>query len=272
MATKAIFLQGDSLLIPETSAEQTAALELANQFHNPDIFSIPALDIPALNDPAESSEIHIVSVLPNIELPAGWKSVPVRQTLALGCPHETSKILRACHIAQWRQDSVYCGRCGTKNNNVPGEPQRHCPSCGKTEFPRICPAIIVLITDDQDRILLAHNKRFKTGVYSHISGFNEAGETLEETVAREIKEEVDIEVCGIEYIKSQPWPFPNSLMVGFKARYLKGEIKPDGKEIEDAKWFTKNDIKNGLQGNGLPQLPAEGSLSRIIINNWLEPQ
>jgi NAD+ diphosphatase len=129
------------------------------------------------------------------------------------------------------------------------------------EFPRICPAVIVLITDSENRILLAHNKRFKTKVYSHISGFNEAGESLEETVIREIREEINIEVKDIEYIKSQPWPFPNSLMVGFKARYSSGIIKCDGDEIVDAQWFTKNN---------LPQLPTEGSLSRYLINCWLE--
>jgi NAD+ diphosphatase len=138
--------------------------------------------------------------------------------------------------------------------------QRICPKCGRTEFPRICPAVLVFITDDKNRILLAHNKRFKAGIYSHISGFNEAGETLEETVVREIREEVAIEVKDIVYIKSQPWPFPSSLMLGFKARYSSGTITPDGEEIEDAKWFTKND---------LPDLPAEGSLSRHLINNWV---
>ena len=99
------------------------------------------------------------------------------------------------------------------------------------------------------------------GLYSLISGFAEAGESLEETAAREIREEVNIEVNGIEYVKSQPWPFPNSLMVGFKAHYASGTIKPDGDEIEDAKWFTKNN---------LPDLPGEGSLSRVLINNWIK--
>jgi NAD+ diphosphatase len=138
--------------------------------------------------------------------------------------------------------------------------QRICPKCGRTEFPRICPAVIVIITDDENRILLAHNKRFKEGVYSHISGFNEAGETLEETVVREVREEVNIEVKDIVYIKSQTWPFPSSLMFGFKARYLSGTIKPDGEEIEDAKWFTKDN---------LPGLPGGGSLSLELINNWI---
>jgi len=129
------------------------------------------------------------------------------------------------------------------------------------EFPRICPAVIVLITDDKNRILLAHNKRFREGLYSHISGYNEAGETLEETVVREVFEEVGINVSDIKYIKSQPWPFPNSLMVGFCARYLSGTLCPDGDEIEDVKWFEKDN---------LPELPAPGSLSHELINLWLQ--
>ncbi|MCL2211713.1 MAG: NAD(+) diphosphatase [Treponema sp.] len=175
-------------------------------------------------------------------------------------------ILHACHISQWRWDSRFCGTCGALNGDAPScSPDqllvhRVCSKCGRIEFPRICPAVITVITDDENRILLAHNKRFKAGVYSHISGFNEAGESLEETVVREIQEEVNIKVKNIEYIKSQPWPFPNSLMVGFKARYSSGTITPDGEEIEDAKWFTKND---------LPELPANGSLSRFMINDWL---
>jgi len=174
---------------------------------------------------------------------------------------DLSDLLRACHIAQWRRDSRFCGTCGALNGDAQDcSVHRVCPKCGRLEFPRICPAVITIITDAENRILLAHNKRFKDGVYSHISGFTEAGETLEETVAREIREEVNIEVQNIEYIKSQPWPFPNSLMVGFKARFLSGTIKPDGEEIEDAKWFTKEN---------LPELPAHGSLSRFMINDWL---
>jgi len=172
----------------------------------------------------------------------------------------TGKIIRACHTAQWRTESRFCGTCGTKNTDVPAQAQRICPGCGRLEFPRICPAVIAIVTDDENRILLAHNKMYRTGFYSHISGFNEAGETLEETVTREIREEVNIEIKDITYVKSQPWPFPNSLMIGYKAKYLSGTIQPDGDEIEDAKWFTKDN---------LPGLPGEGSLSRFLINSWL---
>jgi NAD+ diphosphatase len=176
------------------------------------------------------------------------------------CSIAASRIVRACHIAQWRHDSVFCGTCGAKNDFIPSPPHCVCPMCGRLEFPRICPAVITAITNNENKILLAHNKKFRAGVYSHIAGFNEAGESLEQTVEREIFEEINIKVKDIVYVKSQPWPFPNSLMLGFKARYSSGVIKPDGDEIEDAKWFTKD---------SLPDLPAEGSLSRFLINSWL---
>jgi len=267
---KAFFFQESNLLLPadfpDSRVGEYLSLELAGEFNNPDIF-----EIPSLADPAASGEILInaVSVSPGNTLSANWKSVPVRQILSMfsieggektvsGKP--VSDILRACHIAQWRRDSRFCGTCGAKNSDARGQTHRQCSQCGRLEFPRICPASIVIITDDENRILLAHNKRFKAGVYSLISGYNEAGESLEETVAREVREEVNIEVKDIEYVKSQPWPFPNSLMVGYKARFAGGVLKPDGEEIEDAGWFAKDN---------LPALPGEGSLARVLINNWL---
>jgi len=256
---RAFFFQGDSLLLPvkteDSQIEDGLLFELSKNFENPDIFEIPELD-------GSPNTITVVSVPPAVVLPEDWKTLPVRSIISMFSVsgQNANRIIRACHIAQWRHDSRFCGTCGAKNDDVPSQAQRICPKCGRMEFPRICPAVITLITDDKNRILLAHNKRFKTGVYSHISGFNEAGETLEETVVREIYEEVNIEVKDIVYIKSQPWPFPSSLMLGFKARYSSGTIKPDGEEIEDAKWFTRDN---------LPILPTEGSLSRYLINCWI---
>jgi NAD+ diphosphatase len=254
---RAFFLQGDSLLLPvntpDSQIESGLLIELSKYFDAPDIFEIPELN------GGSSAVITVVSVSPDAILPENWNNIPVRQILTM-FSGKTEHIIRACHIAQWRPSSRFCGTCGAKNDDVPMQTQRICPKCGRTEFPRICPAIIVVITDDENRILLAHNRRFKNDVYSHISGFNEAGETLEETVVREVREEVNIEIKDIVYIKSQPWPFPCSLMLGFKARYLSGTIKPDGEEIEDAKWFTKDN---------LPDLPGKGSLSLELINSWL---
>jgi len=266
------------LLLPEdfsdSEIEAGVPQEKAKDFPNIDIFEVPAIDKATIENSLidkSPTMIKAVSVLPETTLPAGWRSVPVRYLLAGLSATATGKILRACHVARWRNDSRFCGRCGSKNIDVEGEAQRRCPKCGNNEFPRICPAVIIIITDSENRILLAHNKKFASNVYSHISGFNEAGETLEETVVREIREEVKIEVKDIEYVKSQPWPFPYSLMVGYKANYLSGTVQPDGVEIEDARWFSK-DNAGGLYDKSdmfKPNLPREGSLSRYLINCWL---
>jgi len=257
---RAFFFQGDALLMPAdfpgSQIDNGLSLELINDFNHFEIFKIPAIK------GITPSFINTVSILAETDIPDNWKKIPLRQLLAGSAANggNIDNIIRACHIAQWRLDSRYCGTCGTKNNEVSAQAYRLCPNCGRLEFPRICPAIIVLINDSKDRILLAHNINFKTRVYSHISGFNEAGETLEETVAREVREEINIEICDITYVKSQAWPFPNSLMLGFKARYLSGTIKPDGIEIEDASWFDRDN---------LPELPGLGSLSRVLIDSWL---
>jgi len=258
---RAFFFQNDAMLLPmdfpESQIESGVSREFAEIFSNADIFEIPP------NDPA-STMISVVSVLPGSELPKGWRGIPTRYLLVSLSAEGTGRILRACHIAQWRNESRFCGSCGAKNTDGENGAQRLCPKCGRMEFPRICPAVITIVTDSENRILLAHNKKFLSAtVYSHISGFNEPGETLEETVVREIREEVKIEVKDIEYIKSQAWPFPFSLMVGYKAKYLSGTIQPDGVEIEDAKWFTKDNM---------PDLPREGSLSRHLINSWLKDE
>ncbi len=169
---------------------------------------------------------------------------------------------KAYQIVCWDQTHQYCGRCGTATEYLSGERAKVCPECGFISYPRICPAVITAITKG-DKILLAHAKHFKEGMYSLIAGFVEAGETLEEGVQREIMEEVGIKVKNIKYLGSQPWPFPNSMMLGFSAEYESGEIIVDGVEITDANWY---DVSN------LPGLPSEVSIARKIINRWITSQ
>jgi NAD+ diphosphatase len=266
MKDKAFFFLEDSLIIPadipDSNIGNELPLELTSNFQGDiDVFEIPSLD--------NGGAIGVVFVPADRELPPDWRSVGVRQALGIISvltKGQSGRMLRAFHIAQWRRESVFCGSCGAENTDVvlPNsavlQPQRHCPVCGRNEFPRISPAMIVMITDNDNRILLAHNSRFRSCVYSHISGFNEPGETLEATVTREVMEEVNIKIRDIAYIQSQPWPFPNSLMLGFSARYESGTIKCDGIEITDAGWFTKET---------LPELPGHGSLSRCLIDRWL---
>lgn len=168
---------------------------------------------------------------------------------------------RAIQVLDWDRTHQFCGRCGERTVHHPTERAKICPYCGLTNYPRLSPAVIVLVRRD-DRILLARANRFATGFYSTLAGFVEPGETLEETVQREIHEEVGIEVKDIRYFGSQPWPFPNSLMLGFTAWWASGEIQIDDYEIKDAGWFHRDNM---------PQLPGKLSIARQLIDSYLEP-
>jgi NAD+ diphosphatase len=166
----------------------------------------------------------------------------------------------AVQVVDWDRIHQFCGRCGEKTRYKEGERAKECPRCGLTSFPRISPAVIVAVERDQE-ILLARANRFPTAFYSVLAGFVEPGETLEETVAREVKEEVGIELTNIRYFGSQPWPFPDSLMIGFTAQYAGGEICIDGTEIVDAGWFEADE---------LPELPGKISIARQLIDWFVE--
>jgi NAD+ diphosphatase len=270
---KAFFFQGSSLLLPEelsacgasqgNGASQGDAMDWEVPLDHAANFLPPESAVEHAGFP--DSEIYYVSIKPEIPLPPHWQAIPVRHAVSLLCGNATnetiqsSRMLRAFHIAQWQQESLFCGSCGARNTWAAYELARLCPACGRLEYPRIAPAVITLITNDEDKALLAHNSKFTPGIYSLIAGFAEAGENLESAVVREIREEVNIEVRDIRYVMSQPWPFPNSLMAGFSARYASGTIKPDGVEIEDAQWFSRDN---------LPMLPGFGSVSRYLIEQW----
>lgn len=166
---------------------------------------------------------------------------------------------RAVQIVDWDRNHRFCGRCGAETVPSTGERSRTCPRCGLQHFPRLSPAVIVLI-ERGDRMLLARSPHFLPGVYSTLAGFVEPGESLEEAVAREIFEEVGVHLAGIRYFGSQPWPFPHSLMVGFTAQYAGGDLRLQEGEIEDARWFGVGD---------LPLLPPRMSIARALIDDFL---
>jgi NAD+ diphosphatase len=142
---------------------------------------------------------------------------------------------------------------------APGERAKRCPACGLLSFPRLSPAIIVLVERD-DRVLLARGVNFPEGMYSTLAGFVEPGESLEEAVHREIGEEVGVALTDLRYFGSQPWPFPHSLMIGFTARYAGGEIVLDDREIADAAWFT---------ADRMPRVPQKLSIARRLIDSYV---
>ncbi len=166
---------------------------------------------------------------------------------------------RAMQIATFAATHRRCGRCGAPTVRDRGEHSVRCEPCALSFYPRISPAIIVLVRRGA-RALLARAPRFPEGMYSALAGFVEAGESLEETLVREVREEVGIEVRDPLYFGSQPWPFPHSLMIAFVAQHRSGEIRVDGREIVDARWFSKE---------GLPRLPPRLSIARRLVESWL---
>ncbi len=167
---------------------------------------------------------------------------------------------RAVQIVTWDRTHQYCGQCGTPAETLTQERARRCPACGLTSYPRISPAIIIAIVrrdEHGERILLARNHRFPPGRYSVVAGFVEPGESLEACAQREVLEEVGLRIKNVRYFASQPWPFPNSLMIGFTAEYEDGEIQLEESELADARWFT---------ADKLPSLPPKMTIARKLID------
>ncbi len=168
--------------------------------------------------------------------------------------------MRAVQMLEWDRTHRFCGACATPTELARGERAKRCPSCGLTVYPRISPAMMVLVTRGR-QLLLGRGVNFPPGRYSALAGFLEAGETIEEAVAREVREEVNVEVTHLRYFGSQSWPFPNSLMIAFQAEYAGGDMRPDPAELADAQWF---DVE------ALPQLPPRISIARALIESALE--
>ncbi len=167
---------------------------------------------------------------------------------------------RSIQLIEWNKKSKYCGVCGSETSLHLIEKAMLCNNCGNLIYPRISPCIIVLVTDEE-RLLLAHNKGFPGKMYSTLAGFIEVGETVEETIKREILEEVNIKVKNCQYYGSQSWPFPSQLMLGFHAEYVEGELKPDGEEIDKANWFHYQ---------SLPEVPPGSiSISGRLIESYV---
>ena len=195
------------------------------------------------------------------QLPADWKTIGLRELYSSMDGVEYNIATYASQIISWQQTSRYCPVCGSPMVSVEGGWGKRCTRGDYSGYPPVIPAIIVLIHDGE-RILLSHKPGWGKR-YGLIAGFVEPGETLEECVHREVREEAGIEVDDLQYMKSQPWPFPNQLMVGFSARYKSGEIHPQDGELDDVRWFTRET---------LPETPPNVSLAYMLISSWLEQQ
>jgi len=199
-------------------------------------------------------------------LPAGTRFEDMRMVAAMLPAEEAGLLSYARAMIFWRRRHRFCGTCGAPTIAAKGGHVRVCtnPTCRHEEFPRIDPAIIVLISDGE-RALLGRQASWPVGRYSTIAGFVEPGESLEDAVAREVLEETGVQVDSIEYQSSQPWPFPSSLMLGFTAHAITTDIQLHDKELEDARWFTRAQIASGT-----PKVPPSISISFRLIENWFD--
>jgi NAD+ diphosphatase len=208
----------------------------------------------------------------------GYERVPVRQAIGMYAGEAMQPALTGLALLHWLAGALRCGACGAELADAPldgskvlgsdagkalyreGGGSRICTACGREHFPRISPAVIVLVRRG-DEALLARNARFPPGRFGLLAGFVEPGETLEQAAAREVREESGIEIKNLRYRRSQPWPFPDSLMLAFTAEWASGEAVADGEEISELRWCTRDD---------LPGIPPPGSVARSLIDEFVQ--
>ncbi|MBD5358629.1 MAG: NAD(+) diphosphatase [Bacteroides sp.] len=185
--------------------------------------------------------------------------IGLREAWEMFSGEDYAAAVKGAELSNWSSETRYCSRCGAHLERAT-EISKRCPECRMEFFPQLSPAIVVLVKRGEEA-LLVHARNFKRPeVMALVAGFVETGESLEECVAREIKEETDIDVTDIRYVGSQSWPFPHQMMLGFVARYAGGEIKFADHELSDGGFFTRDNV---------PPLPTPPSLSREIIDRWL---
>ncbi len=241
----------DSSLIPESRELTDCALSLIRRQY------IGRLD----DRPCFAAEL--ASGDPSV---ARWALKPLRSLMTRLDKGEFRAAGRANQLLFWQRTHDYCGACGCRTEDKPDEQARICPDCGLINYPRVSPAVIMAVTR-AERILLARSKRARTPFYSVLAGFVEPSETLEQCVEREVREEVGISIQNLRYFGSQPWPFPNSLMIAFTAEYAGGEIQVDPGEIADAAWFDRTALPAQIP----PPLSIAGQLIAWFAQNSNQP-
>ena len=206
---------------------------------------------------ADGSPLEVVDA-PDDAPPVGVEVVGLRVLFDLATPEEYALAARAYELLHWRRTHRFCGHCGRPLARHATERAMSCNTCHDLVYPRTNPVVIVRVTRGRE-ILLARRAQGATNFFSVLAGFVEAGETLEEAAVREIREEVGIEVRDLRYFASQPWPYPNNLMIAFTAEHAAGDIRADQTEIAEAHWFT---------ADALPPIPSRISVSRRLIDAW----
>lgn len=209
---------------------------------------------------AQQPAYHTVEIKLLSKLPPQFTFKTLRSLIAALSADSFDVAGRAFQLLKWDADHQFCGRCGTVMQFFDSDKAKRCPACHLTHYPRISPAIIVAV-HRADHILLSRAPHFPPNRYSVQAGFVEIGETLEQTVHRELQEEVGITVKNLRYFGSQAWAFPHSLMIAFTAEYATGELCLDAQEVEQAAWFSRTDK--------LPDLPPSQSIAWQLIMAWL---
>ncbi|MBA0051456.1 NAD(+) diphosphatase [Streptomyces sp. AJS327] len=198
----------------------------------------------------------------DVARPAG-----LREAGVLLSERDCELLTHAIGLENWQRTHRFCSRCGERTVIAAAGHVRRCPPCGAEHYPRTDPAVIMLVTDDQDRALLGRQVHWPEGRFSTLAGFVEPGESLEAAVVREVAEEAGVTVGSVDYVGSQPWPFPSSLMLGFMAHATSPRIQVDGDEIEDARWFSREDLRLAINsGEVLP--PSGISIASRLVERW----
>jgi NAD+ diphosphatase len=184
--------------------------------------------------------------------------------------HDAPLFAAALSLAGWHSRHGFCATCGSATEIVRCGWSRRCPSCSAEHYPRVDPVVIMLV-EHEDSLLLGRQPQYPPGRYSALAGFVEVGETIEDAVAREILEEAGVEVDRVRYIASQPWPFPSSLMIGCVAAARSAALTIDYGELDDARWFTREEVAESLSGQpGAPFLaPPRWAIARSLLEHWL---
>lgn len=217
----------------------------------------------------DSERLYVLAIVDALVLDATAQAswITLREAFSILSEAEAELFVEAQAITNWRRTDIFCPRCGSElRASTSGWVQR-CVANNHELFPRTDPAIIASIIDSQDRLLLGANSTFRTEMYSVLAGFVEAGESLESAVRREIFEESGVRVGDVAYRGSQPWPLPRSLMLGFTGEALTTELVPDGAEILDLRWFTREQLGSELKAGTL-KIPRGLSISYALIRNW----
>lgn len=237
-------------------------LSLAYIFHHQQLLVDQNLQLPKVEKLASDllfthdEQVIARDLLAEETIPEGLQLVPIRQLITSWSKEQFLQASRAVQLLEWRRNHKFCSHCGHRTEVHPTEYAMVCPSCRYHQYPRVNPCIITVITRGDDEILLAKSVHNKTNMYGLIAGFVEVGETLEEAVQREAFEEVGLRLKNVQYMSSQPWPFPSNLMVAFRAEYESGEIKLQEEEIADAQFFKIDQ---------LPEIPFKGSIAHSMI-------